>query len=63
MPIINISILEGRSEEKITSLIKNVTETVSETLDAPKENIRVIVTEVPKTRWAVGGVTMKERGK
>ena len=63
MPIINISILEGRSEEKITDLIRNVTVTVSETLDAPEENIRVIVTEVPKTRWAVGGKTMKELGR
>ena len=63
MPIINISILEGRSEEKITDLIRNVTSTVSETLDAPEENIRVIVTEVPKTRWSVGGKTMKELGR
>jgi 4-oxalocrotonate tautomerase len=63
MPLINISILEGRPEEKIANLIKNVTETVSETLDAPKENVRVIVTEVPKTRWATGGVTMAERGR
>jgi 4-oxalocrotonate tautomerase len=63
LPIINISILEGRSEEKISHLIKNITETVSETLDAPKENIRVIVTEVPKTRWASGGITMAEQGR
>ncbi len=63
MPIINISILEGRSEEKITDLIRNVTATVSETLDAPEGNIRVIVTEVPKARWAVGGKTMKELGR
>ncbi|HZG73925.1 MAG TPA: 4-oxalocrotonate tautomerase [Chondromyces sp.] len=63
MPIINIQILEGRPEEKVSNLIKNVTETVSETLDAPKENIRVIVTEVPKSRWAAGGITMAERGR
>ena len=63
MPLINISILEGRPEEKITDLIKNVTATVSETLDAPEGNIRVIVTEVPKTRWAVGGKTMLELGR
>lgn len=63
MPLINISILEGRSEEKIMDLIKNVTATVSETLDAPKGNIRVIVTEVPKNRWAVGSKTMKEIGR
>ncbi len=63
MPLINISILEGRSEERIMTLIKNVTATVSETLDTPEGNIRVIVTEVPKTRWSVGGKTMKELGR
>lgn len=51
MPIINIQILEGRPPEKVKSLIARVTDTVSEELDAPKENIRVLVTEIPKTHW------------
>lgn len=63
MPLIHISILEGRPEEKVIALIKNVTATVAETLDAPEGNIRVIVTEVPKTRWSVGGKTMAELGR
>ncbi|MEX2462580.1 MAG: 4-oxalocrotonate tautomerase [Paenibacillaceae bacterium] len=55
MPIINIQILEGRSIDKIKSLIASVTDTVAEELDAPKERIRVLVTEVPKTHWGIGG--------
>ncbi len=61
MPIINIQILEGRPTEKVIELIKNVTDTVSETLDAPKENIRVLVTEVPKTHWGKGGIPVSEK--
>lgn len=63
MPFIHIQILEGRPEEKVNKLIKNVTQTVSDTLDAPKQNIRVVVTEVPKNRWSVGGETMEELGR
>lgn len=61
MPIINVQMLEGRPKEKIAEVIQNITNTVSETLDAPKESIRVIVTEVPKTHWGIAGVPVSER--
>jgi 4-oxalocrotonate tautomerase len=60
MPIINVQMMEGRPKEKIAEVIQNITNTVSETLDAPKENIRVIVTEVPKTHWGKAGKPMSE---
>lgn len=60
MPIINIQVLEGRPQEKIDKLMKDVTETVSESFGAPKQNIRVIVSEVPKTHWSIGGVSASE---
>lgn len=63
LPFIQISMMEGRPEEKVNELIKDVTNTVSETLDAPKENVRVLVTEVPKTHWGIGGVSAKDLGR
>lgn len=63
MPIINVQILEGRPKEKINELIKNITNTVVETLDAPKENVRVLVSEIPNTHWGAGGITIEERQK
>ncbi|RDU38746.1 4-oxalocrotonate tautomerase [Neobacillus piezotolerans] len=63
MPLVNIQIMEGRSRETINDLMKNVTNIISETLNAPKENIRVIVTEVPKTHWAIGGTSAKDLGR
>ncbi|WHY68769.1 4-oxalocrotonate tautomerase [Neobacillus sp. SuZ13] len=61
MPIINVQILEGRPKEKIEEVIHNITNTVSETLDAPKENIRVIVTEIPKSHWGIAGVPVSKK--
>ncbi len=60
MPIVQLQILEGRSEEKIAEVIENVTNTISETLDAPKESIRVIVTEIPKTHWGRAGIPISK---
>ncbi|WP_020006747.1 2-hydroxymuconate tautomerase [Salinicoccus albus] len=63
MPIINMKIMEGRSDEKIEALMKNVTDAVSDSLDAPKENVRITVEEVPKNRWAIGGTAADKLGK
>lgn len=61
MPFINVQILEGRPKEKIEEVIHNITNTVSETLDAPKESIRVIVTEIPKSHWGIAGVPVSKK--
>lgn len=61
MPIVNIQMMEGRPPEKVEEVIKNVTETVSETLGAPKESVRVLVTEVPKSHWGIGGTPASKR--
>jgi len=63
LPFVHIEIMEGRPPEKIEALLKNVTEAVSKSLDAPKENVRIIVNEVPKTHWAIGGVSAKTLGR
>lgn len=63
LPLVNIQIIEGRSEKQINTLIKNVTDSVIESLDAPRENVRVIITEVPKTHWSIGGTSAKDLGR
>jgi 4-oxalocrotonate tautomerase len=61
MPLIQVNIMEGRPPEKIKALIENITNTVVETLDAPKQNVRVLVTEMPSTHWGIAGVPASER--
>ncbi|MCY9666787.1 4-oxalocrotonate tautomerase [Paenibacillus alginolyticus] len=60
MPIVNIQVLQGRPENKIKDLIGSVTDTVANTLEVPKERVRVIVTEVPKSHWGIGGVAVSD---
>lgn len=63
MPIANLSIMEGRNEEQIAALIEAVTEAIHTSLSAPRENIRVIVSEVPRSHWGIAGKSAKELGK
>lgn len=63
MPIAIIHILEGRDEKKKAALIAAVTEAISATLEAPRENVRVLLQEVPKAQWGVGGKTLKDMGR
>jgi 4-oxalocrotonate tautomerase len=54
MPIIQITMLEGREQETIEQCIRNVARTVHESLGDPLSSIRVIVNEIPKNHFAVG---------
>lgn len=54
MPIIQISLVEGRDNKVIEDCIRNVATTVSESLNAPIETVRVVINEVPANRFAVG---------
>jgi 4-oxalocrotonate tautomerase len=63
MPIANILILEGRTVEMKQALIRAVTDAIADTLKAKPEAIRVIVQEVPKENWGIGGVSARELGR
>ncbi|OIQ87639.1 2-hydroxymuconate tautomerase [mine drainage metagenome] len=56
MPIVEITLMEGRSKDKKAALMKSVTEAVVASIGAPSEAVRVILREVPPEHFAVGGV-------
>ena len=60
MPIAHREILEGRTAEQRAKLISEVTDAISRSIDAPKERVRVIITEIPKANWGIGGVPASE---
>ncbi len=60
MPIVTIKMLEGRTNEQKHQLVKSVTDAVSESVNAPKENISIIIEEMKKEHYAVGGVRKSE---
>ncbi|MGJ6523903.1 2-hydroxymuconate tautomerase [Listeria monocytogenes] len=56
MPFVTIQFLEGRKDDQKKALVSEVTEVVAKNLKAPKENIHVILEEMKKTDYGVGGV-------
>lgn len=56
MPIIEITLIEGRTREQKLTLMREVTSAVERSLDVKPETIRVILREIPPAHFAVGGV-------
>ena len=63
MPIAHIHIMEGRSDEKKERLIAEVTDAICRSLDAKPETVRIIIQEMPKAHFGIGGVSAKKLGK
>jgi 4-oxalocrotonate tautomerase len=57
MPIVEITLLEGRDDDAKTRLCAQVTEAIVSAIGAPPDSVRVILREVPPLHYAVGGVT------
>ena len=60
MPLIEVTIAEGRSASQIRAMMHEVHTAVLRTVDTRPEHIRVIVREVPRAHWATGGLTLCE---
>jgi len=52
--------LEGRTDDQKRALIKELTETTVRVLGTPAERIRVVIYEVPKSHWGIGGTPVSE---
>lgn len=63
MPFAQIYLLEGRTEEQKRAVIEKVTAALVEALDAPKQNIRVWIHDMPKENWGIAGQTAKDLGR
>jgi 4-oxalocrotonate tautomerase len=57
MPLIQVTLIEGRSADMKAALIRGLTEAAVQATAAPSESIRVILQEVPGAHWGVGGVS------
>ncbi len=53
--------LEGRSDDQKRALVEQVTAAVSETTQAPKERISVIIDEMKPTNFGVAGVRQSDQ--
>ena len=63
MPLIQVTIIEGRTQEQKDAFFKGVAEVAANELNAPLAAVRVVINEVPAEHWSVGGVNKAEIDK
>ena len=61
MPILQIEILKGRTVEQKRNMVKKVTDAVIETLNCPKEAVRIILREMKEENFSKPGVLQVDR--
>ena len=60
MPIIDVTLLEGRPTTVKAELIRELTDAAEKVLGVPRDSIRVLLRELPPEHWAVGGRPLSE---
>ncbi len=60
MPIVQISLLSGRTPEKKEELIKKVTDAIAEALQIPKDRVHIALQELPKENFGSGGIPLSK---
>jgi 4-oxalocrotonate tautomerase len=61
MPLIEIHLLEGRTDEQKKALLASVTRAVHESVGAPLESIRVWIQEFSSKEYMTAGVLAADR--
>jgi 4-oxalocrotonate tautomerase len=60
MPVIHVNVWEGFGPARSKIVIHHVTK-IFEDLNVPREAVEVIINEVPKSHWGVGGLPASEK--
>ncbi|CEP33804.1 MULTISPECIES: 2-hydroxymuconate tautomerase [Halomonadaceae] len=63
MPTVHVYMMEGRRQAQKESLIRKVTDAVVSSVDAPEANVRVIISEIPKSDYGIAGTTGEKLGR
>lgn len=61
MPLVQISLREGRSENQKRRVIRRVTDALVEEAGARRERVTVLIYDVPATDWGHGGTTLADQ--
>lgn len=55
MPLIRVSMFPGRTQEQKRALVEEMTETFLRTCGGNRDGVWVVIEEVPREHWGVGG--------
>lgn len=61
MPIVEVTIFEGRSDEAKLTAMQSITDAVVTSLKVPTGDVRVIIREIPRKHMTIGGALKPER--
>jgi 4-oxalocrotonate tautomerase len=61
MPIVEVTIFEGRSDDAKLDAMKAITGAVVGSLNVPAGDVRVIIREIPRHHMTIGGALKPER--
>jgi len=62
MPLVQVYVWKGFGEEKAKRVVENITKVFVD-LDIPKNAVEVIINEIPKSHWGIGGEPASEKFK
>jgi 4-oxalocrotonate tautomerase len=61
MPVVHIQMYDGRSLEQKRQLVKEVTDVVARVTGNSPQGVHVIIDEVKRDNWAIGGLLWPDR--
>ena len=59
MPIVHVNFWEGVGEKQVKKMIRGITDVIVD-LGVPEHAVEVLVHEIPKTHWGIGGEPASE---
>ena len=59
MPVVHVNVWKGFGEERVRAVIQGITKVFVD-LGVPEKAVEVVVHEIPKTHWGVGGSPASE---
>jgi len=63
MPIVQVHLLEGRSSEQKKELVAEMTASICSALGVKSEQVRIILSEMARGDYAIGGVLSSEKDR
>jgi len=61
MPIVRVEMYEGRSMDQKRELARDLTAIVARVTGNPADAVHVIIEEIKRENWAIGGVLQPDR--
>jgi 4-oxalocrotonate tautomerase len=61
MPVVTVAMHEGRSLEQKRELVKGLTDVLVKVIGSRPEAVHVVIEEVKRENWAIGGLLTPDR--